>query len=567
MKYTQESFIQKATEVWGGLYDYSQTVYTGCRNVVVVICAEHGEFKIQPYLHIQKKGCRRCGHASAAEKRRAQYADVINKFKSVHGDTYNYSEVKYKKSNVKVEIVCKIHGSFFQQPDSHMQGHGCPKCKATSASAKNSMSVNEFISRASKVHANAFLYDRSKFVNTTTKMEIVCPVHGVFLQTPQAHLRGQKCPKCALLARSSPHKQYAAINVLDKFKEIHGDSYDYSKFVYVNSKTNSIIICKKHGEFLQPPGTHKAGHGCPKCVNKISKGEDDLTQFIKSLGFSIRRSRRDIIPPYEIDVFIPEKNIAIEFNGVFWHSDTIKSTTYHRNKSLACAEKDIRLIHILEDEWKTRRYQIEKMLRHALGVSIDEKVDARKCVVEQIPHKEAREFVHDNHIQGCTKAGSLNLGLRYERELVAVMMFSKGATLRGKARTSVEEAPWELSRYATNKSVRGGASKLLKAARRYINGPIVSFSQNDWYGDSGMYKTLGFQEIGKTPPDYRVWHPKTGVLPKSRWQRRNIPKMLALIGSDIQFDPKTDARTEYAIEDAVNALRIWDSGKTKWILP
>ncbi len=385
------------------------------------------------------------------------------------------------------------------------------------------------------------------------------------MMTPANHLKGQGCTECGEIKRIKSRHLINSKDFVSSLKKVHGDTYDYSNSKYNGVDSNLSITCHIHGEFKQQYKHHLAGSGCPKCSHRISKGELSLLEFINSFGLEVQTNVRKLIAPQELDIYVPSKNIAVEFNGIYWHSEKHKETDYHAEKSRLCQEKGIRLIHVLETEWQTRRPQIERMLSRALGVSVEEKINARQCLVEEVPQAECNSFLDSNHIQGKTSA-KIRLGLKTPAgDLVALMTFSKGATLRGAARINTE-APWELTRYATNAMVRGGASKLLKAAQKMI-GPekIVSFSQNDWY-DGELYKKLGFIMQSVSKPDYRVYHPKTGVLPKSHWQRRNIPKRLIEIESDVSFDPDTDPRTEREIQSLVGAYRVWDSGKIKWVL-
>lgn len=233
----------------------------------------------------------------------------------------------------------------------------------------------------------------------------------------------------------------------------------------------------------------------------------------------------------------------------------------------ACKEKGIRLIQITDYDWNNNQKVFSQLLAHALGCNGDRKVNARECEVVHLKSIECKEFYNAYHPQGHSP-NPINLALKTkEGEIVAIMSFGYGKTTRGQARANGRtKAMWELSRFASSCPVRGGASKLFKTFIRENNPEEVSsFSMNDYFA-GGVYEVLGFVAETYGKPDYRVFHPFSGLRHKSYWQRRNIPKRLKELGKEeLNFDPETDQRTEREIEDLVGAIRLWDSGKIKWV--
>ena len=143
--------------------------------------------------------------------------------------------------------------------------------------------------------------------------------------------------------------------ILDS-KTKFGDIFDYSKTEYKGAKEKITVICKDHGKFSQQAAAHLLGQGCPRCSIKISKGESEIFTYVKSFCPDAIQSDRTVLDGKEIDIFIPSKNIGIEFNGLIWHSTKHgKSRTYHQDKSDLAATKGVRLIHIWEDEWRDKR--------------------------------------------------------------------------------------------------------------------------------------------------------------------------------------------------------------------
>jgi len=187
------TFIEQAKRVHGDRYDYSKVVYDNSKRNVIIICPVHGEFEQTPDSHLQGSACQKCGWDNIAQKLSSNKEEFIEKARLVHGNKFDYSKVVYGKNNSeKVVIICPIHGEFEQIPGNHLQGNGCPIC------ANNiRLTTEEFIEQAKQVHSDKFDYSKVNYVNSNTKVCIVCPVHGEFKQTPDNHLQGQGCPICS----------------------------------------------------------------------------------------------------------------------------------------------------------------------------------------------------------------------------------------------------------------------------------------------------------------------------------------------------------------------------------
>lgn len=195
--------------------------------------------------------------------------------KLIHGDKYDYGKVvEIKNTRTNVVIICKIHGEFNQNAYSHTKGHGCNKCASTSLIT----SVDEFISKSIDKHGDKYDYSRVVGIkNSSTNVIIICKIHGEFQQKPYSHIRGHGCNKCA---------KFRSGNLLRKSKEefiseaikVHGDKYDYSQVVYVNTKTHVKIICNVHNIFNQSPDKHLQGSGCPSCYGNKKKQLKNLFQ-------------------------------------------------------------------------------------------------------------------------------------------------------------------------------------------------------------------------------------------------------------------------------------------------
>ena len=185
-KHTKEEIIKLSNEVHGNKYDYSLIEYVNNSTKIKIICPEHGIFNQKPIDHIHKKrGCPKCNGGIKLDK-----DEFVNKSINIHKSKYDYYLVEYINSHTPVEIICKIHGVFKQQPNSHLNGHGCSKC---AYKVKNN---NEFILSANKIHNNRYDYSLVDYKTNKTKVNIICDKHGIFSQISGDHLRGNGCPLC-----------------------------------------------------------------------------------------------------------------------------------------------------------------------------------------------------------------------------------------------------------------------------------------------------------------------------------------------------------------------------------
>jgi len=196
--------------------------------------------------------------------KKATLEEFIQKAYKIHGNKYDYSKVVYINSWTKITIICPIHGEFEQTPSSHIQGTGCPSCGLIKTLKITRHTLEEFIQKAIQIHG--IFYDYSNFIyfNNWTRGIIICPIHGEFEQTPSNHLNSKGCPKCGY-DRVSEFRKITQEEVINRFKEIHGERYGYNNFIYKGSHNKSVINCSDHGDFLQSYSNHVKGHGCPDC--------------------------------------------------------------------------------------------------------------------------------------------------------------------------------------------------------------------------------------------------------------------------------------------------------------
>jgi hypothetical protein len=279
----------------------------------------------------------------------------------------------------------------------------------------------------------------------------------------------------------------------------------------------------------------------------------------------VETRNRSIISPKELDIYLPEKGLAVEYSGMYWHShsnaeDERKDKLKHFQKYTDCAAQGIRLITIYESEWQERPLAIRRLLRNALGKGKG-RLMARKCELKKVDTAEARAFYEKYHPQGGAGGGE-HYGLYWKGKLVACMRFALGQNDRG---VGAKHRTWTLGRYATRITVAGAASRLFKAFLKEVNPTEVkSFSDNRYFS-GGMYQQLGFVLEEDMPPDYQVWSPKIGLRPKSHYQRRLLQQRMEEHQVPGPFDADTDPRSEADITYLLKCRRIYDCGKKRWV--
>lgn len=247
--------------------------------------------------------------------------NFLQKSIKIHNNKYNYSKVNYINSFTKICIVCPEHGDFWQQPNHHVEGHGCPKCMSQRLRKIKQDALDTFIQKSKNIHGDIYNYSKVNYVNQRTKVIIICPEHGEFEQTPQTHIKGCGCPKCTS-TRNGIKKRLTLENFINKANYIHNNYYDYSKVKYVNNSTKVIITCPKHGDFEQTPSSHLSGRGCPKCNR--SNGEVLVAKALQNLNIEyIEQYKIPVInqsftsrKEFEIDFYVPKLKLVIEYNGI-----------------------------------------------------------------------------------------------------------------------------------------------------------------------------------------------------------------------------------------------------------
>jgi len=295
----------------------------------------------------------------------------------------------------------------------------------------------------------------------------------------------------------------------------------------------------KRFDYASPP---KCKICYPTVFSYQSKGEQEVYEYCKTLAEQVEHSNRTIINPYEVDIYLPDHNLAIEYNGLYWHSEKggKKSWNYHYRKYRALEDKGIQLLSIYSDEWDNKKDILKSIIRQKIGYS-NKRYYARKLTLKKVVRKDAMVFINTYHLQGAPTQIPLNYGLYNDNELVSVMSFKQ------------KNNRLELIRFCSHGNVVGGASKLLKACRtEHKDKHIVSFSNNR-YSDGNLYKVLGFDLDGEVPPMQEYVYKYL-----TRTHKLSAPKILK--------ESIRDNKTEWQLMQELGYDRIWDCGKKRWLL-
>ena len=286
--------------------------------------------------------------------------EFIEKAKKKHGNKYDYSAVEYVNNAKRICIICPEHGEFWQTPNSHLSGRGCPECfkkrQSVITAERNALTQEDFLERAREAHGNKYDYSLVEYQDSHSKVRIICPKHGEFKQEANNHLQGHGCPKCAA-EKISEQNTHTTQDFIRLANELHNNRYDYSKVEYLKAKKKVCIICPEHGEFWQTPDSHLRGAGCPKC-NK-SHLQRSVADFLTKIGIVFEEEKTFDwlvkVRKMPLDFYLPGRNVAIECQGEqhfkkyrFEKDDTEltkrqNNDTFKRN---LCEEHNVKIIYV-----------------------------------------------------------------------------------------------------------------------------------------------------------------------------------------------------------------------------
>lgn len=541
---TFEERVEHFNKVHDSKYTYLSRTKVGNKYLIEAVCSTHGKFHQLDQVHARGGGCPAC-HPKANKTQEV----ILEACKLRHGGKYRYNwNPEYRTQKDQLFVICPTHGEFKQVANLHLKGANCPECVSTAM-----LSEKDLVDRCLAKHNGKFSYKGFDGVwqGAQTLLKWFCPTHGEFTQVGAARLVGKGCVKCHY---GSGHNRTTFTDWWAEVQSVHAGKYTYPDIGKVEldwlgvDRTYVSPVCSKHGEFRVRALVHAEGTGCHKCGQGVTrKWHNDIADYIRGLGFTVEEDRKIPGSNFETDIYVVEKNLAIELHGIHWHSSQYRPNDYHISKRKLVEAAGSSLLEIFSDEWDLGRSKVLNLIKSRLGI-VEDSVYARNTTIGLVSSSQARQFYIAYHLQGFA-AGHAHLGLYLGEDLVACMTFVSGDGGRNTGKDTVL-----LSRFATAKRVAGGASKLLAAyVEQHKPKTIVSFSDNR-YSEGNLYKALGFTKVSVLPPDYRYVVGKRREH-KSNYQRKHLPKKLKTFEPELSEKANCEANGIYA---------IYDCGLTKW---
>lgn len=460
----------------------------------------------------------------------------------------------------------------------------CPECKRINKNLKLASNrnypdwlINEIVKEEDREKA------RLGTLKSTDTIEFFCKrCNKSYLCMVGARYRArdgfskQACPNCASLRSSEKMNQTISkkriypqwfidelVNEKDKEK---------AKLGTLRSSLCAKFKCEYGHIYTQRISNHIHMHiqkpkaGCPICSSNRSKTEIEIEKYIQFLGLNTEHKKwtlnRDPFRYLEVDIYIPEKKIGIEYNGCFWHKtlpndNYNKDKFFHQNKYLTCQKLGIRLISIFEPDWTYRKEKIKQYLKDLL-LPMEHRIYARNCELKEIDYKIANSMYDQYHLLGTTTIQSVSYGLFYNDELLSCMSFQKGRY------TENNKPAWTLTRFVTRSgySIVGGASKLLKRfEKEYTPDILLSYSDNDYFS-GGLYSNLGFRNDGCTKSPRYFWWLEDKELKREQCQLKKLSEKYPELYTE---SLNQEMNKEDYIMLNLGASKVYRAGHIRWI--
>jgi very-short-patch-repair endonuclease len=532
-------------------------------------------------------------------RRRKDYPFIDN----VRGDyqyKIRNGEVNQKD---KVPFMCEIHGEHWQELSQRLRSDNCPRCsmgklgvtyRRTSYSFENELRSDYLVklknqeltirdevvficsdcekeykntldnrnsSRTGKCHDCLpralpkdydFIHEirhdfqekvRNKEINSETPIPFICNIHGEYLQTLYKHSLGRGCRKCGWekVGKKLRNTYYP---FMDKIHPTYREKINNAE---ISTKEKILFLCDtgEHKAYWLTVENYKRGTRCPRCNKKYrSQAENKIFDILQSKGVEVIQGKRfyglsDQQRHYELDLYLPEYNIGIECNGIYWHSEKHKDRMYHYEKTKVFAEQGIQVIHLWEDDTRDRLDVCVNMILSKIGKLERKKVYARQCEVRKIDNTLKAELLEKWHIQGdCSYIGKF-YALFYKDKPLSVFCINNG----------------QLIRYAScpEHFVVGGYEKLEKHATIGLD-KLISFADNQ-VSNGDMYYHYGWAKVGDIAPDYMY------VYKGKREHKFGFRKKRFFKDEELEYH---EDMTEKELAELNGLIRVYDSGKIKF---
>lgn len=474
--------------------DFSKSIYKGTHELLTAVCPKHGEIT-KKVTHWGINGCVQCNK----EHRQSE--------EYVHATPERLAG--WKRSNERSRLVAKQKWDNWCLTEQGQQ----------------------------------FDFSKVEYTKSKTNVLVRCKKHDTwFTGYPDSFMKGMNaCPVCLSESLANSNRLSAQERIVQA-RTIHGDRYEYIHIPETRHE-KAIIKCSIHGEFSQSFGNHLQGNGCPSCIGTTSRGEIDLANFVRSL-IDIETKVRSVLSPKELDIYIPSKNIGIEYNGLHWHSEQYAGTRHMRTKWEKAREKGVRILNIFEDEWLLKRPIVERAIVASLGLSRTSY--ARQFKIESLDKETAAKFLNEYHIGG-NRNGSYRIGLYLKNNLEAVLVCGKHSSEQ-----------WEIIRYASSHNIVGGFRRLFSRFIKELNVSRCLSYCDLRYGSGKSYLDAGFECVQVTEPDY-WWFKKSIRIPRYQTQKHKLRTY------SIFADFYSDNKSETEICTDAGYRRIWGVGHLKFI--
>lgn len=422
------------------------------------------------------------------------------------------------------------------------KGSGCPKCKGSLLIP----GTNDLKTKYPEIASEILEVDPGKvFSKSYSKVSWKCRRgHTWVAQISARTSQTTGCPYCSGRSRIPGENTLDVINPVLSRELVKPE---LASSLAPSSHKKVMWVCANDHTWEASITSRSRGRGCPMCSSSLnkSKAEIEILEYISNkYSGDVESNTRSIIKG-ELDIYIPDLSMAIEYNGIYYHSEAFRDSRYHKNKVKACEEKGIQLISIWEDEYNYRKDIVLRMLDHKLNVSSQDKVFARKTKVSVLKKEEAYDFLENNHIQGKA-SGSYYLGLREKssNNLVAVMVLTR------------TKNTLTLDRYATSCLVMGGQSKLLSYVDKNIPyDEIVTFADLS-VSNGDLYERTGWTKDKELAPDYRY------VVKGKREHKFNYRVKRFKTDPNLKYE---EGLTERELAELNNLYRIYDCGKIRYV--
>jgi transcription elongation factor Elf1 len=462
---------------------------------------------------------------------------IITRLDELQVEYKDFDYIDLQKT--KITYKCKLCGKW-TETNAHsllMHNQTCFDCghKISSQKQVPSQQIREQKLKDLGIDFLPFVYE-----NQRTRVDFKCIRCGQLKNAEYNNIckgKSLMCVECGKKSQTRNPKdlenRLETLGIQYEQKEEYGNTKSYVKIYCNNCNT---LVEKRISSFFNNKEDYSIL--CNRCMKKTSQQENDLKDFIISLGFTIEENVK--YDCGEIDMIIPELNIAFEYNGLFYHNEYHREKDYHYNKSKFCETNGIRLIHIWEDDWLYKHDIVKSMIKNILGKT-ENKIFARKCKINMVEPKEKNIFLEENHIQGSVNT-TMNIGLFYEDALVSLMCFGFG-----------RNNDFQLTRYCSkcNYNITGGFSKLLKYFIEHHETDVKEVKTFADYslGNGDLYLKNGFTLVRQIKPDYYY------IMNGKRIRKQNFThKKLVEEG----YDPNKTER-EIMVERKIS--RIYDCGK------